>query len=264
MRAAAPSLALVALLAGCVAPLEGTPPPSSSAEAMTLAWSLESCRAAVGVVPVPAASLAAHLPPGFTPLAPADIGLPPDPRGDAVIAFEVFRCAAAHAGGETVEDAAHGGVFTFVDPPAELVDPEVDFFHFYRWDTLLASSTMRAFFAEAGAPVFDGTASISAGGAPGGGGPLQAMLDVNGTSFTLVGASQGQSGSFGGTFKEFFATAQGFPAWKTTGLSPFGQGAGTVQASGGLGEALLGGEPVAAYVVFVEDVSFVNGTASRP
>lgn len=251
------------LAAGCVtSPAEE--PPGDASVARTMSWGLEGCTVAVAVVPVPASALVPHVPEGFRLLSPAEVGLPPDPRGDALFALETFSCALATADNESTEDAYHGGAFTFVEPPAELVDPEVDFFTFFRWDAAIASPKLRSFLADAGAPAYEGSASFTTATMPQAGGPLQAGLEVNGTSFTFTGAAQPPGGEFGGVFDEYFATPDGLLRWKTTGIAPFGQGGGSVQVSGGIAEEVLGAAPVPGYVVFLTDVAFVNGTATAP
>lgn len=119
-------------------------------------------------------------------------------------------------------------------------------------------------FADAGAPVHEGTASVTTATMPEPGGPLQASLEVNGTSFAFTGGAQPTGGAFSGVFDEYFSTPDGLARWKTRGIPPFGQGAGTVQASGGLAEQGLGAEPIPGDVVFPTDVSFVNGSATIP
>lgn len=262
MRTAALVLLPALLAAGCV----GAPdlPAADLAPAKTLSWALEGCAAAVAVVPVPAAALVPWLPEGFRPIAPAEAGLPADPRGDAILGLEAFECATATAGNSTVEGVPHGGIFTFVEPPAELADPDVDFFSFFRWDTVLGSETMRAHLAQAGAPVFEGTATVETAADPASGGPLRASLEVNGTSFQFTGGAQAPSGSTGGVLKEYFATPAGLATWKARGVAPYGQGAGTIQATGGLAEEVLGAQPVAGYVLFMSDLSFVEGTVTVP
>lgn len=228
----------------------------------SLSWSLDDCDAAVAVVPVPSARLQAHLPGGFRLLTPAEVGLPPDPRGDAVLGLEAFACGSARTENETASDVPHGGIFSFVEPPADLADPDVDFFHFFRWDTLLGEPTLRAFYADAGAPVFDGTATVTA--TPGPAGPLGARLEVNGTTFTFDGGSPAPSGSTGGTFVEFMHTPEGLASWKVTGVAPFGQGVGRVQVTGGLAEDVLGAAPVPGYVLYLTGMGLANGTATVP
>lgn len=227
-----------------------------------MTWSVEGCTAAVAVVPVPADAL--PLPDGFRALTLAEAGLPEDPRGDAVFALESFDCARGTAGNETLEDVPHGGVFTFVEPPETLRDDDVDFFYFYRWDTLIAAPTLRAFLADAGAPVYDGATSLMTATMPEAGGPLLASMDLNGTRFEFQGAAQPVSGGTGGTFKEFLSTPNGLATWKTTGAAPFGQGAGSVQVNGGFAEEVLGNQRVPGYVLFLADVSFVDGVATVP
>lgn len=264
MRSVLAASAVLLFLAGCATPATDPAPGENEAAPATMTWSVEDCTAAVAVVPVPASAFAGRLPDVFRLLAPTEIGLPPDPRGDAVLGLEAFRCATGTAGNETFEDIPHGGIFTFVEPPVDLADPDVDFYSFYRWDTVIGAPSLRALLADAGAPVFDGEATMTTVPAPQAGGPMRAELSVNGTSFAFTGAAHAPSGSTGGTFKEFFAVPGGYATWKVSGIAPFGQGGGTVQASGGLAEEILGAEPVPGYVLFFSGMSFVDGIATVP
>lgn len=66
--------------------------PDNAGPSKTYSWFLEGCQVVIAVIPVDSEALADHLPDGFAPQTPEGFGLPPDPRGDAVMGLEAFTC----------------------------------------------------------------------------------------------------------------------------------------------------------------------------
>lgn len=124
---------------------------------------LRDCQAVVGVVHVAPDRIQPHLPAGWTVAAPESQGGPDDPRGDAALGVEVFKCAEATAGNLTegnsssTPDAAYGSYWTWVEPPEEYHREGV-LFHFWKWDTMVGDAALHAELLAAGLPMKTGSA----------------------------------------------------------------------------------------------------------
>ena len=138
----------ILLLAGCARPHEPAPP-----QPRVHPSDLLDCQAVVGLVPLPAARLAERVPEGWRLLQTEDVGLPDDPRGDALLGIEAARCARGYGG--NVTDASYASYFTLVEPPAQMRVAESRF-HFLKWETLVQDPALQAALREAGAPALDG------------------------------------------------------------------------------------------------------------
>jgi hypothetical protein len=102
------------------------------------------CRFVVAFVPVAAETVADRIPENFRPLSPAELGLPADPQGDAVLALEAERCAqGVAADGTLLEDVTTGGLWVPALPPENLREPDVDL-HLVKLLHVTPDATIRA------------------------------------------------------------------------------------------------------------------------
>ena len=152
MRALA-SLLTALLLAGCVA----LPADEEDPTPRVFATDLWECEAAVGLVPLPAARLAERVPEGWRPLQTEDVGLPDDPRGDALLGIQMARCAEGY--GANLTDVSYASYFTLVEPP-EAMRVEGARYHFLKWETLVQHAPLREALAGLAVPATEGFASF--------------------------------------------------------------------------------------------------------
>lgn len=248
---------VVAGLAGCVQTPDVLEPVETALEKgdapQVLAWRAESCDAAIGVIPVPAEALAPHLPEGFRPLAPEELGLPPDPRGDATFAIEAFRCDAYDSNGKQLTDAPVGGFFTFVEAPADLAE-DVDF-SFFRWDSLVPDADLHRILVEAGFPMREGDNTVRADLPTGTGkGPILAELVLGSETYGFEGMAGGEwQDATEGRFTEWTPTTNGeLGIWRAAfDWDEISTGAGEMTlAPGSLPAEVVGANRAPAYFLW--------------
>lgn len=251
---------LVVLLAGCVV-LQGERPDPDSP--LALAWSLEGCRVSVALVPVPASRIVSRLPEGFRPLGFPEIGLAPDPRGDAILALEVVRCARATWGDEEIADAAYGGAFTLVEPPAELADANVTFHHLYRFDVALPGSRALGALAERGMAASAANATFT-DYAPAGDLASATLVAANGTT-TIDTAFALPSTEDGGRLVEFQESRRGLARWDADVRATFTIGGGRVLLpEGSLAREIAQAAQPECYVLEADGAAWERGSLAVP
>lgn len=250
------------LLAGCVAVPGFEPEPPT--EAVVLPWGFEDCRFAVAIVPVPASRVDAQLPEGFAALSFAQIGLPPDPRGDGNVGVELWTCETGAGLDGTVEDLVYGSAFVFVQPPEPLVNPDA-MFHFVKFDVLVSDPAHQAAIAQSGAPVFTGSGSFSEFRAQGDQSTFAATMDMNGT-YTLRGTAlaPADAGLRAFNLTEWNVGRDGLVTWNATvAATSAGAGGGTLGAPAGIVRDLVGGANVQAYYL-AGTGAFTNASVTLP
>lgn len=255
-------LLLPLLLAGCAAPaldadLQARP------QSQTLPWGLTGCQYAVAFVPVPAAAVQTYLPEGFRPLALAEFGLPPDPRGDANIGTELWTCEEGAGLNGTVAGMAYASIFTAVAPPEELYD-EANTFHFVKWDVLVPDEARRALLAEAGIPAVPGEGAWGRFQANGDQAAFEGAFEMNG-SFALRGAALAPADAALRDFRftEYTMTPHGLAVWNVTARSTASAaGTGTLVMSGMMADVVGATQAQAYYLAGAGE--FVDGTIWLP
>lgn len=264
MRAAPTVLLALAILAGCVTPAvtppesDGTPSPPAPPR---LAWGFSGCRMVVAVIPVASGALAPHLPEGFRALSPAEVGLPPDPRGDATLAIEALRCESGLGLHAPATDVPYASVFTFVEAPETLADSAVDFHSFIKWDVLVADAPLRDELAAAGVPAVDGRVEFAdlAGDA------FTVGIALDGSEYAIEAAAFAPPAPTGGTFAEYTPTPNGLAKWRATALAPASQSAGFITIPDGtLASDIAGAGRAPAYLLGMRDIDFTNATLELP
>ncbi len=267
MRILITLIALAATATGCVTapdPTGAGADPASPGMSERLPWGLTDCEFLIGIAAVPAERLAPHLPEGFRALTPEEAGLPPAlaALGDATFAVEAFECASAIGANGTVEQAAYGSLFAFVEPPAELVDEEVDFANFVKWDTLIAEDGLRDALVAWGAPARVG--NVTTGDLPVAlPGPVAQRLLAfeDGTeSYGLNANTPNVVDAFSGKFAEYTPVDGGVVKWfapfETTSVM---EGTGYLKVNGdGLGREILQDDRTPALFIRVHG-SFIEG-----
>ena len=265
MRAAACLLLLAPLLSGClVDQLRGLEPPDPVPT--VLPWGLTDCTFVVAVVPIPAARLEGRLPPGFTPLSPAQIGLPADPRGDANVGVEAWKCNGGVGHNESVELnlTDYGAVFSFVQPPEDLV-VNGSLFHFVKWDVLVPDAPRRDILAAHGVPAQNGTVEVRQFRSLTDQNLFDVGLELNGT-FTLSGSTAAPQPQFQAfAFTEYTQTPHGLAVWTTNvTATAVTSGAGPLVIPEGLMLDIVGAERTQAYYLAGTGGAFSNGTIVLP
>lgn len=258
------ALLVAPLAAGCITDRIRDLAPPEPTETV-LPWGLSGCTFVIAVVPVPAARLAERIPPGFRVLAPAEIGLPADPRGDGNVGIEAWRCAEGVGlnASEPLHDTPYGAVFTFVEPPEEL-RVNGSRYHFVKWDVLVPDAGRRALLQAHGVPALEGNVTFARfQPLPGGRAAFDAELALNGT-YTLRGTSAQADATEPFSFVEYTQTPHGLARWSTNAtFETLGSGTGIVAASGGPFRELAGERPQ-AYVLVGTGGAFANGTLTLP
>lgn len=262
MRSAALIACLV--LAGCVQVPEDTPADRVAAP-LDLAWTLTDCNAIVALVPVSAAAVQPHLPPGFTPASFAESGLPPDPRGEAVVGVEGWTCKSGLGLHGAVENIDYASLFAIVHPPANL-SAKGSKFQFVKWQVGVPDADRRAALAGAGASAVDAKLEMARFDTTPAGIDLMASLAFNGTYELQAAASAPATATdpemarF--TFTEFQPAANGtFVTWTGTLENPHGfDGGGTLALPPGILADIAGASNVQAYYLVATSASLVSGT----
>lgn len=252
-----PLLLLPLLLAGCARPAEDEAP----AEPLVFATDLLDCQVAVGLVPVPAARLAERLPEGWRALGTEDLGLPDDPRGDAVLGVEAARCATGYGGNAT--DASYASYFAPVEPPEALRAADARF-HFLKWETLVHDAPVLLALQEAGAPAFPG--DVAFGPRVPGAEAFEARFDLNGTHvLRATGPVPSYPDLARFSFVEHQPLAGGaYATWRATAASdPLTVGGATFQFPPGFARRAAGGERAEGYVL-VGRTTFSDATVTIP
>jgi hypothetical protein len=259
---------LVALLllapGGCIERLRGLEP--EPPVATTLPWALSGCTFVVAIVPVPAARLDGRLPEGFRALAPAEIGLPADPRGDANVGVEAWRCAegtGANAS-ELLNDVPYGAVFSFVEPPADRV-VNGSRYHFVKWDVLVPDEARRAILLAHGVPAQAGDATFPQFQPVADKTLFDVSLDLNGT-WTMRGTTANPDASLlAFSFAEFTPTPHGLATWTTNVTAQTAtSGTGTLASTAGFFREVVGNAQTQAYYIAGTGGAFENGTITLP
>lgn len=239
---------------------------AAAADAPQLEWGAEGCDGTIAIIPTDEETLQPHLPEGFTPIVADEAAgiLPPDPRLEAVFGIELFDCSNQTIGDEHSSDAVYASIWTFVEPPSELADPDYPF-AFYKWVTLVPDGRQRAVLQRHAVPVANG------GGDMGGFvfTPLAAAYDI---SFTIdgyghheiVGGGSMPADGFGGQFVEYSALERtdGYALWRTN-YGAEGKHGGTGTARWGedaFAAEVLGTSEAQAWILAVDDLSFTNGS----
>lgn len=259
-------LLLAPAFAGCADRLRDRLEPAPS-QATVLPWGLSGCSFVVAFVPVPASRVAPHLPAGFQSLSFAQMGFPNDPRGEANVGVEAWRCqeGVGHNESAVLNAVPYGTIFTAVEPPADLKDNESTL-HFLKWDVLVPDAPRRGILQAAGVPAMEGNVTFNRFvQAPTGGITFDVVLDLNGT-FAFRGTSAVAEQSLTRfAFTEFTPVPEGYARWRTnvTADAAF-VGGGFLGTPPGLFRDVAGGERVQAYYIAGVNGAFSNGTIVLP
>ena len=266
MRASAACLLLLApLLSGCVLDqLRGLEP--AAPEPTVLPWGLTDCTFVVAVVPVPAARLEGKLPPGFTPLTPAEVGLPNDPRGDATVGVQAWKCNGGVGHNASVELGLtdHAAVFSFVRPPEGLAVAGSGF-HVVEWDVLVPDEPRRGILLAHGVAAQNGSVTVRQFRSL----TEQTLFDVgvemNGT-FGLGGTTAAPEPRFRSfAFAAYAQTPHGLAVRTANATAATATaGAGPLTLPPGLLRDAVGAERTQAYYVAGTGGAFSNGTLTLP
>lgn len=264
MRVLLLALLLVAPAAGCIERLRGLEP--DPPVGTVLPWSQSGCTFVVAIVPVAAARLQDRLPPGFRSLTPAELELPDDPRGDANLGVEAWRCAEAvgHNESVTLNDVAYGALFSFVEPPAELVD-NASQYHFVKWDVLVPDRERRDLLMLHGLPAYDGNATFPRFQPVQDAVAFDVGLELNGT-WTIRGTTVNPEPGFQAfAFTEYTATPHGLAKWTTNATAgATTSGAGFLTSTSAFFREVAGSDRAQAYVIAGSGGAFANGTLTLP
>lgn len=235
-------------------------PPEAPAPPRVFPTELVECQAAVGLVPVPAARFAQRLPPGWSLLQTEDVGLPDDPRGDALLGVELARCASGYGG--NLSDVSYASYFTLVEPADDLRAPDARF-HFLKWDTLVQDAGLRDALRGEGAPAHDG--GVDFGPRLPGAEAFQASFDMNGTHLLrATGPIPSYPDLAGFRFVEYQPLASGvWAVWNATAETTLTVGGMTMDLPPGYAAEVAGGPRAEGYVL-VGRASFRDATVTLP
>lgn len=210
-------LITLALVLGVALWLVGAGPAAAQNADIELEWGAQDCDFVIVLLPTGKDTIQPYLPEGFTPTIPENQPLPPDPRMEAVLGYEVFHCGQQTVGEHVAQDGIYAAVWTFVEPPEGVADPDHPL-TFFKFATLVPDDDQRATLADLDVSVSDGSGDMADMAVTSAG----ALFDV---SFTLEpdGGSYHASGSgsspadFGGSFVEYSPLdgRDGFAAWRT-------------------------------------------------
>lgn len=254
------------MASGCAAlrdRLEADPVPEI---AQVLPWTLTDCNVLIALLPATEAAIADRIPDGFDVLALSEIpGIPPqEPRGDANVGVEVWRCASGSGLNATqnVTDIAYGSVFSFVRPPDDLADENATY-HFLKWDVLVPDEARRLILQAEGVPALPGNATFDREQPVGPATLFQAAMDLGDDAYGFE-ATTGQAAEAPASFVEFSETPHGFVVWRTNvTASGMTAGTGLVDLSGASWlRAALGKESEQAY--YLAGRASLDGTISIP
>lgn len=266
---------LALALAGCLGdslPGDVAPPPDGGEDGLpkVLPWGLTDCQYMIGLVPVDQAAVAPHLPEGFAAAPASDMGLPQDPRGEAVVGVEAFECAEGQTLNGTLDMLQYGSVFTLVYPPEELRVDGADA-HFVKWDTYIPDAERRHALDNESLPVRDGFVLFRfSQRVPPVGGFDSFTLKFEPDEYHLLHALNldplGDDAAFSSfSFAEFTDTPNGLATWRATAEnSMVWGGVGQLDVGlAGIAKDILGGERHAAYVMLAQG-SFVDASLTLP
>lgn len=256
------ALALCLLLTALAAPAAGR-----SRKAKTIPWGLSGCRAVIALIPVDPEAIEEHLPAGFSAVVPDSVRavLPPDPRLQAVLGLEALGCEAGVGVKSTLTDVDYGSIWTFVEPPAELADPDHPL-SFFKWETLVTDPASRRLLSSRGVPVTNGEADFASWNET----PLGIGLDVSlrlgeDTTHRFVGAA-GAPTEFTGAFIEFSPARGSLSEWRTIYDAEVAYGGGgLVEMEPGSFPAEVAGENDAqAYFLVTTGLDFTEASITIP
>lgn len=257
------------LLSGCIEPPEDDGDEDNTMNASTQAvydWGVIDCEAVISVFPVQAEALAPHLPEGFTPLTPEEFGLPPDPRGDALIGIKALECDAGQGIYNTGGSVQYASSYSPVHPPEEL-EQDVDF-HFVAWDTLSQNATAREIMQGQGLPIVDGESDLTGFTETPAGFAFDVGLRLGDDEYRFVGTALAPDEEFSKGFRyaDFMAGDDGLTMWWADYTSPnIHAGAGILElAEGSLLAEVAGTTTTDALFLAAEDVSFRDGNVTLP
>ncbi|MGQ0536485.1 MAG: hypothetical protein ACT4PT_10475 [Methanobacteriota archaeon] len=204
------------IVAGCLSADDTVSSEASLGVPRILPWGLDSCDFVVAFIPVAADRVADRLPEGFRALSPAELGLPPDMRGDATVSVEAFTCPSGVGLNGTVEEMTYGSLFITVEPPEELKEPDTEMY-FVKYDVLIPDEDRREALAAAGVPARAGTAAFTQHHALPGGTIFVGSIAFDDTeSYGVNGFAPQDAGSFEGfNFVEFTPVPGGFVTWRS-------------------------------------------------
>lgn len=240
----------------------------------SLEWGLSDCRGVIGLIPVEAAAVRAHLPPGFAPVLPDSVAalLPPDPRLDAVLGLEVLDCARGVGLHGWLEELDYASFWTFVEPPARLRDHGQEL-AFFKWDTLVPDRDRRDLLRRYGLAARGGEVDLTlwSDDAVGGASADAGVAFEAGWSFSdgeryrFTGAAAAPV-SFAGSFIEFTQASSGLAEWVTRYRSDRAvAGAGTVTLDPrGLPARMLGRISSDAYFLVPSGLDFFGSRIDLP
>lgn len=251
-------LAAIALLVGISSPPALATP--------TYDWDATDCTAVIVIVPTSPEIIQPHVPDGFTPVIPPSVRdmLPPDPRLEAAFGYEVFDCATETIDGRTATDVTYASIWTFVEPPDRLADPDYPF-AFYKWLTLVDDDEQRAVLERHGAPVTDGTRDMQQVTITPAGATYDATMTLDDdASYRTTGAGNNPIESFEGNLIEYSALEDrpGYVLWRTRYSAPTAFG-GTGVASwdqDALATEILGTTEAQAYILAADGFELSDGS----
>ncbi|HVF52231.1 MAG TPA: hypothetical protein VNC78_01355 [Actinomycetota bacterium] len=230
-------------------------------------WGLNDCDGVIGFSPVSAESIQPFLPEGFTATVPDDFraALPPDPRVDAVLGLEAFRCADGVGLSGIVPDLEYGSLFTFVEPPAALADSRYPW-SFVKWDTLVPDAPRQTALAKRGLPARLGEAVFFGWAVTPVGIPFDVILRLEEAgNYGMTGIAAAAT-AFDAKFIEYMPGDRGLAQWRTVGRSPGGfAGGGWLSVpSGSYAAEILGGTEAQAYFLASEGIDFTEASITLP
>lgn len=249
--------------------LAGQTPAAAEGPDIELDWGAHGCDFVIVLVPADADTIQQHLPAGFSPTIPDSEPLPPDPRMEAVLGYEVFQCAEQTVGRHVAQDGQYAAVWTFVEPPDELADPDRPL-TFFKWRTLVPDDDQRAILRDLDVAVSDGAGDISTMM----GTPTGTLFDVGFTiqdedevTYRATGSTDTPA-DFGGSFVEYSALTDrdGFAAWRTDfGAEDVSAGLGVARwDAGSFAAEVLGTTETQAWMLAGSGLAFTDATITVP
>lgn len=249
--------------------LAGQNPAAVEGSGIELEWGAHGCDFVIVLVPAEAEAIQEHLPPGFSPTIPDSEPLPPDPRMEAVLGYEVFQCDEQTVGPHVAEDGHYAAVWTFVEPPDELADPDRPL-TFYKWRTLVPDDDQRTMLRDLDVAVSDGAGDTSTMTTN----PTGTLFDV---AFTLqdeddvtyrATGSTNTPADFGGSFVEYseLTDRDGFAAWRTDfAAEDVSAGLGVARwDAGSFAAEVLGTTETEAWMLAGSGLAFTDATITVP
>lgn len=259
---------LVALLAlGLAATASVAPAAGRTRRGTTIPWGLENCNAVIALIPVTADSIQQHLPRGFTPMIPESVRalLPPDPRLEAVFGLEALKCERGTGIRGSLRDVDYGSIWTFVEPPPDLADPDYPI-SFFKWDTLIPDKASRRLLSWRGVSVSDGSTDFASWSTTplGIGFDVTVEFDGEGTH-RFVGAA-GAPTEFQGSFVEFSPARRSISEWRAAYDADVAYGGtGVVEMEpASFAAETVGEERAQAYFLVTSGLTFAEASITIP